>query len=255
MRIKDIQKSQEFAKAIWEAMQGWLWLALMWLSIGVNFTHIENILAKWAKRSDWTTWGLAILIEAINGLAFANALTNLGTALASIGKNATKEKRNRARVYFILSSVFGLAAATFSGHVNILWYNGNILAGIISPIATVICAVMEASRRYEVRVRQSSAKPTSEVGQEEAKPAKQVSKPLPTTKRRGQVFALYCQDLDQSPADLGKRFGVSAQTIRNDLGILAKQGKIIYKDGHVSLRPQKVVEARRGVAQSGDEES
>lgn len=240
MRIKDIQKSQEFAKAVWEAVQGWLWLALMWLSIGVNFTHIENILAMWAKRSDWTTWGLAILIEAISGLAFANALTNLGTALASIGKNATKEKRSRARVYFILSSIFGLLAASFSGYVNVLWYDGNITAGIISPIATVICAIMEASRRYEVKVRQSTAKPVSGVGQEEAKPAKRISKSLPTAKRREKVFALYCQDLDQSPADLGKRFGVSAQTIRNDLDYLAKQGKIVYKDGRVSLRPQKV---------------
>ena len=42
---RDVQRIQQFLKATWEASQGWLWLLLMWLSIAVNFSHIEDILA------------------------------------------------------------------------------------------------------------------------------------------------------------------------------------------------------------------
>lgn len=153
MKTKDIQKAQEFAKVTWEAIQGWLWLALMWLSIGVNFTHIEDILAKWAKRSDWTTWGMASAIEIISGLAWSNALTNLGVMLASLGRSVTKERKRRARTYFVLSLISGFIAIGFSAYANVLWFNYHYIAGLVAPAATMICAVMEASRRYEIRIQ------------------------------------------------------------------------------------------------------
>ena len=72
MKARDIYKYQGIAKAAWEAMQGWLWLVLMWLSILVNFNHIENVLAGWAGVSDWTTYqgGLALPIEYSEWIVF-----------------------------------------------------------------------------------------------------------------------------------------------------------------------------------------
>jgi len=149
---RDVAKIQQFLKASWEASQNWLWLALMWLSIAVNFSHIEDILSRWSGVSDWTTWGGAVVVEVISGLSWSNALTHLGTILASTGRSATKEKKRRARVYFGLSLVAGLIAVCFSAFANILWFNWHYTAGLVAPVATVICAVMEASRRYEIRV-------------------------------------------------------------------------------------------------------
>ena len=149
---RDVAKIQQFLKASWEASQNWLWLALMWLSIAVNFSHIEDILSRWSGVSDWTTWGGAVVVEIISGLSWSNALTHLGTILASTGRSATKEKKRRARVYFGLSLVAGLIAVCFSAFANILWFNWHYTAGLVAPVATVICAVMEASRRYEIRI-------------------------------------------------------------------------------------------------------
>jgi NADH:ubiquinone oxidoreductase subunit 5 (subunit L)/multisubunit Na+/H+ antiporter MnhA subunit len=115
-----------------------------------------------------------------------------------------------------------------------------ILLGSLFPLMLIVCAILGAIPEVVKRRKASLQKPES-VGKETTQKTTRVQRALPTAKRREKVFALLCENLDQSPADLGKRFGVTAQTIRNDFGYLAKQGKIIYKDGRVSLRPQKVI--------------
>lgn len=100
----------------------------------------------------------------------------------------------------------------------------------------------EKTKRAKERTKQQQSKAQTEARTEET--LQKERKGMTTTQRRKQIYELLCQDLNQSPKDLGQRFGVSAQTIRNDLKVLHKQGKIIYKDGRVSLRPQKVVKAK-----------
>lgn len=100
----------------------------------------------------------------------------------------------------------------------------------------------EKTKRAKERTKQQQIKGQIETKEEEA--LQKGRKGMTTTQRREQIFELLCQDLDQNPKGLGQHFGVTAQTIRNDLKALAKQGKITYKDGRVSLRPQKVMEAK-----------
>jgi NADH:ubiquinone oxidoreductase subunit 5 (subunit L)/multisubunit Na+/H+ antiporter MnhA subunit len=116
-----------------------------------------------------------------------------------------------------------------------------VLLGLLCPLMAIICAVLGGISKAVQKREASLAKQLSKASQSEPKTLRKERKSLSTSKRRDKVFALYCQDLDQSPAALGKRFGVTAQTIRNDLDYLAKQGRIVYKDGRVSLRPQKLV--------------
>lgn len=97
----------------------------------------------------------------------------------------------------------------------------------------------EKTKRAKERTKQQQIKTQTETKEQEA--LQKERKGMITSQRRQAIFDSLCQDLDQSPANLGKRFGVTAQTIRNDFKDLAKQGKIIYKDGRVNLRPQKVV--------------
>jgi DNA-binding transcriptional ArsR family regulator len=222
---RDVQRLQQFLKASWEAGQGWLWLALMWLLIASNFTHIESILALWAHRSDWTTWSLALGIEVISGLAFSNALTNLGTMLASTGRSATKERKRRANVYFGLSLTFGLAAASFSGYVNVLWYNKVVLAGIAAPVGTVICAIMEASRRYEIRVvqeRQAAGTQKEAEGRQRAAQRHLLDTLGPEA---GTLRALQ-DNPGATQRQLADIIEKSRTTVRNHLAVLEKKGAI-----------------------------
>ena len=116
-----------------------------------------------------------------------------------------------------------------------------VLLGLLCPLMAIICAILGGISKVVQKRETKLAKQLNQASQSEPKTVRKERKVLPTAKRRAKVFALYCQDLDQSPADLGKQFGVTAQTIRNDLDYLAKQGQIIYKDGRVSLRPQKII--------------
>ena len=222
---RDVQKLQSTLKASWEASQGWLWLALMWLSIAVNFSHIEEILSRWSGISDWTTWCGALIVEVISGLAWSNALTHLGTMLASTGRSATKEKKRRARVYFSLSLAAGLIAVGFSAYANILWFNCHYTAGLVAPAATVICAIMEASRRYEIRVVQEWQR----VGTQKEEEGRQRA-------AQGQLLGTLGQELgtlralQENPRatqrQLAAAIGKSRTTVRNHLGTLEEKGAI-----------------------------
>lgn len=100
----------------------------------------------------------------------------------------------------------------------------------------------EKTKRAKERTKQQQSRAQTEAKAEET--LQKERKGMTAMQRREQIFELLCQDLNQSPKELGQHFGVTAQTIRNDLKDLAKKGKITYKDGRVSLRPQKMVEAK-----------
>lgn len=163
--------------------------------------------------------------------------------------NQTKQDKRFYGVLIIVLAILVIPSITTSVTANYWEFGGSIpnaniifpiLLGSLFPLMLIVCAILGAIPKVAKRRKEALQKSES-VGKEMAKKPARVQRVLPTAKRREKVFALLCENLDQSPADLGKHFGVTAQTIRNDFGYLAKQGKIIYKDGRVSLRPQKVV--------------
>jgi len=163
--------------------------------------------------------------------------------------NQTKQDKRFYGVLIIVLTILVLPSITTSITANYWEFGGNIpnadivfpiLLGLLFPLMLIVCAILGAIPKV-VKRRKAVSQKSESVGKETTKKTTKMQRALPTVKRREKVFALLCENLDQSPADLGKRFGVTAQTIRNDFGYLAKQGKIIYKDGRVSLRPQKVV--------------
>lgn len=97
----------------------------------------------------------------------------------------------------------------------------------------------EKTKRAKERTKQQQIKIQTEAKAEEA--SQKERKGMTTLQRRQAIFDSLCQDLDQSPKEFAVHFGVTAQTIRNDLKHLHEQDKIIYKDGRVTLRPQKII--------------
>jgi hypothetical protein len=156
---------------------------------------------------------------------------------------------------FLSAFCNGLYFSHFGNLANPLGHaSANIIAGIILGVAAPILAGgfaylqgeevgVEISLREARKQREERNKRRREGRQAIGAALPRTRKPLTTSQRRQKVFELLCKDIDQSPADLGKRFGVSAQTIRNDFKALAQQGKINYKDGRVTLRPQRVARA------------
>ena len=195
---------------------------------------MKYILARWATVSDWTTWCGALIVEVISGLAWSNALTNLGVMLASTSKKGmSNEKKRRARVYFGLSLAAGLIAVGFSAYANILWFNYHYAAGLVAPAATVICAIMEASRRYEIRVVQEWQR----VGTQKEEEGRQRA-------AQGQLLGTLGQEvgtlraLQENPRatqrQLAAAIGKSRTTVRNHLGTLEEKGAI-RRDGDGSI--------------------
>ena len=163
--------------------------------------------------------------------------------------NQTKQDKRFYSVLIIVLTILIVPSITTSAIANYWEFGGSIpnadmifpvLLGALFPLMLIVCAILGAIPQSVKRRKAILQKPET-IGKGAAKKVAKVQRALPTAKRREKVFALLCENLDQSPADLGKRFGVTPQTIRNDFVYLAKQGKIIYKDGRVSLRPQKVV--------------
>jgi len=163
--------------------------------------------------------------------------------------NQTKQDKRFYGILIIILTILVLPSIATSITANYWEFGGfipntdiifPILLGPLFPLMLIVCAILGAIPKT-VKRRKEALQKLEMVGKETAKKGAKMQRALPTAKRREKVFALFCQNLDQSPAALGKQFGVTAQTIRNDLDYLHKQGKIVYKDGRVTLRPQRVV--------------
>lgn len=208
---------------------------------------ITRLLMVQAKHPHWIYFLPATFVEVVTAITIWQAVEMIYKWSRSNQKK--QEKRfygiiAMALVVLVLPSVLTSIIANyweFRGFVPYAERIFPILLGLLCPLMAIICAILGGISKAVQKREADLAKRSNKASQDESKVIRKGRKSLPTSKRRDKVFALYSQDLDQSPADLGKRFGVSAQTIRNDLDYLAKQGKIIYKDGRVTLRPQKVV--------------
>lgn len=233
-------------------------LAKMWGKIGkpafagilafalCSVYAITQLFMAWAKHPHWVYLFPSIFVETVTAITIWQIVGMFHKWSRSNQKK--QDKKFYGVIALLLTALIFPSIITsitanyweFRGYIPYAEQVFPILLGLLCPLMAVVCAILGAIP--EVVKRREAALPKSETAsQETSKRATKVQKALPTSKRREQVFALYCQNLDQSPADVGQRFGVTAQTIRNDLAHLAKEGKIIYKDGRVSLRPQKVV--------------
>jgi len=207
---------------------------------------IAQLFMAWAKHPHWIYFLPAVFVEIVTAITIWQIV---GMFHQWSRSNQKKQEKRFYGVLIIVLTVLILPSITTSVTANYWEFGGFIpyadwifpvLLGLLCPLMAIVCAVLGAIP--EVVKRRKAALPKSEaIGKEAGKKRTRMQRVLPTAKRREQIFTLLCKDLDQSPADLGQRFGVTAQTIRNDYKELAKQGKIIYKDGRVSLRPQKVV--------------
>jgi NADH:ubiquinone oxidoreductase subunit 5 (subunit L)/multisubunit Na+/H+ antiporter MnhA subunit len=208
---------------------------------------ITRLLMVQAKHPHWIYFLPATFVEVVTAITIWQAVEMFYRWSRS---NQTKQNKRfygaiaMMLVILVTPSVITSIIANyweFRGFVPYAEQVFPVLLGLLCPLMAIICAVLGGISKAVQKREASLAKQSSKASQGEPKTVRKGYKALPTSKRRDKVFALYCQDLDQSPADLGKRFGVTAQTIRNDLDYLAKKGKIIYKEGRVSLRPQKLV--------------
>lgn len=207
---------------------------------------IAQLFMAWAKHPHWIYFLPAVFVEVVTAITIWQIV---GMFHQWSRSNQKKQEKRFYGVLIIVLTILILPSITTSITANYWEFGGSIpyadwifpvLLGLLCPLMAIVCAVLGAIP--EVVKRRKVALPKSEaVGKETGKKKTRAQRGLPTAKRREQIFVLLCKDLDQSPADLGQRFGVTAQTVRNDYKELAKQGKIVYKDGHVNLRPQKIV--------------
>ncbi len=207
---------------------------------------IAQLFMAWAKHPHWIYFLPAVFVEIVTAIAIWQIV---GMFHQWSRSNQKKQEKRFYGILIIVLTVLILPSITTSVTANYWEFGGSIpyadwvfpiLLGLLCPLMAIVCAVLGAIPEVVKRRKTVSQKPET-VGKETGKKRARAQRALPTAKRREKVFALLYENLDQSPADLGQRFGVTAQTIRNDYKELAKQGKIVYKDGRVSLRPQKVV--------------
>ena len=213
----------------------WLATILMWFSIASNFSHIQWYIEQSAIKTDWTTWAMAIVVEAGLGLSIHQFILSLRSSLMSKGQISKQDKRfNIATLPIFL--VFAAFLGVFSAVCNTAFFKGDKILGSIAPALTGVFAILEAAKELLEERRRGG------VATKETKPSKPLDKPLtkkPKTvsarARRDKVLALILEDVNQNTKALAQRFGVSDQTIRDDYRYLSKQNKISYIGGKASL--------------------
>lgn len=217
---------------------GYTWVAflLMWAAILSNFTHIHWYVNRYAILKDWTSWAVAIVIEAGIGLFIYGFWKSLRTSLLSRGQVSNQDKRFSLFMLgaFAASSIL---LALFSGLCNFFFYSHNWLLGIIAPSLTLAFGSLDGA----TRLLQDKTKALIQQPKSEPKAIK-ASKVLSKQERLDKIYEALCKDPNQDVSKLAKRFRVTHQTIYTDFKALAERGKINYKGGRVTLRPQKVLQ-------------
>jgi len=219
---------------------GYAWIAflLMWAAILSNFTHIHWYVDGFAILKDWTSWAVAIVIEAGIGLFIYGFWRSLRTITLSTGQTTAQNKRFSWYMLgtFAVSSVL---LAIFSGLCNFFFYSQNWILGIAAPSLTLAFGSLDGA----TRLLQDKTKALGLQPKGEPKPTKTTTKPpkiLPKKERLEKIYRALCKDLNQDVDKLAKRFHVTRQTIYNDYRALAKVGKIEYGHGKVRALPQSV---------------
>lgn len=219
MKSRDIENLRAKSKAIWNLAQDWIWLLVMFGLIASNLTHIENVLSLWAGTSDWTTWTTAVCVELVNALSFSDALNALSFLLAVAGRKGIAKKDKRLGLLrFILASIAGLLACSFSALANTIWYQWNVLAGITAPVGVLICAVLEGVRRYDVKTQQ-----TAKRTQQETRKAQEV-------KKKSQQKLLWSYKPAQRRKEIPNLLNSNPQTIQQIADIFKKDRSTVWHD-------------------------